>query len=177
MTNTAKNDSPEDHGVASKARVGKVSNDQRETVRNQTEGLASSICDLFAEAQCTLGSLAAGGHSTPAVSALGQGTVDVVRPDLGTALISRQLLLEYDFGRGHTIIRSSLTELNSAQKISDGRELSRNTSQGLQFLRRGLAFVLCVQDSYIVMRLVRTVLSGRDVVGQAIASLLVKGGS
>ena len=88
VTNTAKDDSPEDHGVASKARVGEVSDDQRQTVRNQTEGLAGSVCDLFAETQCTLGGLAASGYSTPAISTLGQGTVDVVRPDLGTALFS-----------------------------------------------------------------------------------------
>ena len=88
VTNTAKDDSPEDHGVASKARVGEVSNDQRQTVCNQTEGLAGSVCDLFTETQGTLGSLTASGYSTPTVSALGQGTVDVVRPDLGTALFS-----------------------------------------------------------------------------------------
>jgi len=88
VTNTAKDDSPENHGVASKARVGEVSDDQRQTVRNQTEGLAGSVCDLFAETQCTLGSLAASGYSTPTVSALGQGTVNVVRPDLGTAWFS-----------------------------------------------------------------------------------------
>ena len=85
VTNTAKDDSPEDHGVASKARVGKVSNNQRQTVRNQTEGLAGSVGDLFTETQCTLGSLAASGDSTPTVSALGQGSIDVVRPDLSTA--------------------------------------------------------------------------------------------
>ena len=86
VTNAAKDDSPEDHGIASEARVGKVSNEQRQTVRDQTEGLASSVGDLFAETKCTLGSLTARGYSTPAVSALGQGAVDVVRPDLGTAL-------------------------------------------------------------------------------------------
>ena len=98
VTNTAKDDSPEDHGVASKARVGEVSNDQRQTVCNQTEGLAGSVCDLFTETQGTLGSLTASGYSTPTVSALGQGTVDVVRPDLGTALFSCQLFVtEHDF--------------------------------------------------------------------------------
>lgn len=87
VTNTAKDDSPEDHRVASEARVGKISNDQRQTVRNQTEGLAGGVCDLFAETESSLSSLATSSYGTPAVSTLGQGTVDVVRPDLGTALI------------------------------------------------------------------------------------------
>jgi hypothetical protein len=86
VTNTAKDDSPEDHGVATKAGVGKVSNDQRQTVGNQTERLAGSVGDLFAETQGTLGGLATCGYGTPAVSTLGQGTVDVVRPDLSAAL-------------------------------------------------------------------------------------------
>lgn len=87
VTNTAENDTPEDHGVATEARIGKVSNDQRQTVGNQTERLAGSVCDLLAETKCTLSGLATSGYCTPAVSTLGQGTVDVVCPDLGAALI------------------------------------------------------------------------------------------
>jgi hypothetical protein len=88
VTDTEKNDTPEDHRIASKARVGEVANDQRQTVGNQTERLAGSVCDLLAETKCTLSGLATSGYGTPAVSTLGQGTVDVVRPDLGAALIS-----------------------------------------------------------------------------------------
>jgi hypothetical protein len=88
VTNTAKDDTPENHGVATKAGVGKVSNDQRQTVGNQTERLAGSVCDLLAETKCTLGGLATSGYGTPTVSALGQGTVDVICPDLGAALNS-----------------------------------------------------------------------------------------
>lgn len=79
--------------------------------------------------------------------------------------------------RHHTIVRSSLAELDSTQEVCDRRELSRNSAQRLQFLGRGLAFVLCVQDSHIKVWLIRAVLGGRNVVGQATASLLVESGS
>jgi hypothetical protein len=79
--------------------------------------------------------------------------------------------------RHHTIVRSSLAELDSTQEVCNSREFSRYSSQRLEFLGCGLSFVLCVQDGYIVVWLVRTVMSGCDVVGQAIASLLVEVGS
>ena len=85
-------------------------------------------------------------------------------------------MIKHNFVRCRTIVRSSLAELDGAQKISDSRECTRYSAQRLQFLGRGLAFVLCVQDGYIVVWLVRTVLGGCNVVRKAIASLLVEVG-
>jgi hypothetical protein len=124
-----------------------------------------------------LGSLTTCGHGTPAVSTLGQGTVDVVRPDLGTALLRVSCGDERDFVRCYTIVRSSLAELDSTQEVSDSRERAWYSAQRLHLLRRGLALVICVQDSRFILRRIRAVVGGRDIVRQAIASLLVEVGS
>lgn len=79
--------------------------------------------------------------------------------------------------RHHTIVRSSLAELDSTQEVCNSREFFPVLVAASGFLGCGLSFVLCVQDGYIVVWLVRTVMSGCDVVGQAIASLLVEVGS
>jgi hypothetical protein len=91
VSDTAKNDTPEDHGVASEARVREVSHEHRQTVSDEVERLSGRICNLFAHAQGTLSGLATRRHGTPAVSAFGERPVDVIRPDLGTALESCKL--------------------------------------------------------------------------------------
>ena len=77
----------------------------------------------------------------------------------------------------HTIVRSSLAELDRTQEISDSWECSRHSAQRLQLLRGGLALVVCVQDRHFILWWLRIVIGGCNVVGLAIAGLLVEVGS
>lgn len=63
------------------------------------------------------------------------------------------MLLGRYHGLLHTIVGSTLAELDSAKEVSDGGKRSRHSAQCDQFLLCGLALVLRVQDSNIVMRL------------------------
>lgn len=84
VANTADDDTPEDHGETTEFGIGKVSNDERQAVGDEREGLGGGIGDLLAEAQSTLGGLGSSSDSTVAVTARWERSVDVVGPNQGT---------------------------------------------------------------------------------------------
>lgn len=129
VANTTDNNTPENHWVATKSGISEVSDDERQAVSDKTEGLGGGVGDLLAEAERTLSGLGTSCHSTIAVSAWWEWSVDVVGPDLSAS-----------------VIRGTLAELNGTEKVGDGWDVSGNSSQGLHLLVRGLALILHVQD-------------------------------
>lgn len=92
VTNTAKQDTPEDHVVATKAGVGEISDIQRQDIGDHVERLRRSVGDRFAETETTLSGLTSGRRGSETVTTLGQSAVDVIGPDDDTTYrISRSV--------------------------------------------------------------------------------------
>lgn len=136
MSKTAHHDTPEDHGVATELGVGKVPDEQRQTVGEEVEGLPNGVGNRFAETEGTLGGTAGLGvrDSTVAVATRGKALVDVVGPDTGAS-----------------VVRGSLTEFDGAEEVRNSGQRSRNTTQSGQLLFCGLAFVVSVKNGYLVV--------------------------
>lgn len=129
VTNTAEHDTPEDHGVATESSIGEISDEERQAVGQEVEGLVSGIGNLGAEAQGTLRGLAAGRHGTETIATEGERTVNVVGPDGGASVVG-----------------SSLAELDGAEQVGDSGQRAGHAAKGQHLLIGGLALVVSVEN-------------------------------
>jgi hypothetical protein len=124
---------PADELEATGLGVGQPTEEDGEDVHHHLEGLGDSIGLDGSHAKSSSGLLSATRWCSPAVSTLGQRSVDEV---------TEELL--------YSIVGCSLSELDGTDQVGDSGHRTSNTAEGQEFLRGGFALIVAFQQRIVV---------------------------
>lgn len=124
---------PADKLEAAGLGIGQPTEEDGQNVHHHLEGLGDSIGLDSSHTKGTRGLLSATRWRSPAVSTLGQRSVDEV---------TEELL--------HSIVGCSLSELDGTDEVGDSGHRTSNTAEGQKFLRGGFALIVAVQQCMVV---------------------------